>query len=77
MFIIVMHLEVTLTDDETSFSNSGEDLVRLNLNNNDLCKLDVDYLGSLTDVSKFANQNVSFEEMYHLDNVYLYQVLCS
>ena len=71
------HLEVTLTDDETSFSNSGEDLVRLNLNNNDLCKLDVDYLGSLTDVSKFANQNVSFEEMYHLDNVYLYQVLCS
>ncbi len=71
------HLEISLTNDETSFSNTSEDLVHLNLNNNDLCQLDIDYIGSLTDIKKFANQNVSFEEIYYLDNIYLYQVSCS
>ncbi len=71
------HVEIRLTNDETSFTSPYEDQVHIALNSNDLCKLDVDYLGSLTDVSEFSNKNISFKELYHLDNIYLYQIKCS
>ena len=70
------HVEIKLTNDETSFTSPYEDQVHIALNSKDLCKLNVDYVGSLSDVSKFSNENISFKELYHLDNVYLYQVIC-
>ncbi len=70
------HVEIKLTNDKTSFTSPYEDQVHIALNPTDLCLLNVDYLGSLTDVSKFSNQNISFKELYHLDNIYLYQVTC-
>ncbi len=71
------HVEIRLTNDETSFTSPYEDQVHIALNSNDLCKLNIDYVGSLTDVSEFSNKNISFKELYHLDNIYLYQVMCS
>lgn len=71
------HVEIRLTNEKTSFTSPYEDQVHIALNPNDLCKLDVNYLGSLTDIKPFATKNVSFKEFYHLDNIYLYEVLCS
>ncbi len=71
------HIEVKLGKDVTSFKSPYEDQVHISLNSNDLSKLDVSYIASLSDITVFANENVSFKELYHLDNIYLYQVIYS
>ncbi len=71
------HLEIKLTNEKTSFENPYEDQVHINLNKEDICKLDVNYIGSLTNISNYESKKVSFKELYHLDNIYLYEVNCN
>ena len=70
------NLEIKLTNEKTSFENPYDDQVHIKLNKNDVCKLDVNYIGSLTDISNYESEKVSFKELYHLDNIYLYEVNC-
>ncbi len=70
------HILITFTEDETSFytNPSTPDCFTLFLSYKDICKLDVSYIASLTDISGIDNQYVSFEEISSSDIIRLYRI---
>lgn len=70
------HIMVNFTNDETTFNLPFGDQVLVNLNVNDLQKLDVKYILTKDDLSNFDNNNVKFTLTKNIDdlNFKIYQV---
>ena len=71
------HMNVNLSANESSkFERvpGREDIISLTLNVNDLEKLNVTYIESEQDLSKYSNENVDFEKIYSYRNLKIYKV---
>ena len=71
------HMNVNLSANESSkFERvpGREDIISLTLNVNDLEKLNVTYIESEQDLSKYSNDNVEFEKIYSYRNLKIYKV---
>lgn len=71
------HLLVDITENETSLKLNYEDQIQLNLNNEDICKLDLDYLLTMDDNTERFNSNVvNFDQIYNEDGMLIYSINC-
>ena len=66
------HINIELTNKETTMELAQTDFINLFLSYDDLEKLDVSYLYAPYPLKD--QKNVSFKELYHERDVYLYQV---
>lgn len=65
---------VLQNESDTSFKLGGPSWFDVNLNVNDLEKLNVSYIATNQNLNKFSNDNVSFEEIYHDYEYKIYKV---
>ena len=71
------HMNVNLSANESSkFERvpGREDIISVTFNVNDLEKLNVTYIGSEQDLSKYSNDNVEFEKIYSYRNLKIFKV---
>ena len=71
------HMNVNLSANESSkFERvpGREDIISVTFNVNDLEKLNVTYIESEQDLSKYSNENVDFEKIYSYRNLKIYKV---
>ena len=69
------HIIVNLVDNTpTNFTLMKVDLFQLNLNINDLDKLNVSYIESSQDLDKYSNDNVHFTKLYEYDKHKIFKV---
>lgn len=69
------HILINLTQDKTQFvEGASPDSFTLNLNYEDLQKLNVKYIFTDRDLSEYAGDLVSFTELDHKDNIWIYRV---
>lgn len=68
------HIVTALTDVETNFELIQNDMIGLNLNYDDICKLDVDYIAS---IKVQQEKEKYYTEIYNYDNTYIYKVKCN
>lgn len=64
------HINADISENETAFQLLQADLFKVNLNQNDIGKLNVSYISS----DKYLNQ-YGFELICHSNNHYIYKVL--
>lgn len=71
------HIIVSLTTDESNFELLGPDYIRLNLNSNDICTLDLGYIVSDNniDLKKTKTTNI-LTKIYDEDGMYIYKTSC-
>lgn len=66
------HVNINLTKDETNFVLNQSDTFTVNLNEEQICDLKVDYVAS------FKNYDLNvLQKVYGSDNIFLYKTLCS
>ena len=71
------HIEMNLTNDDTTFELVQSDMFKLDIKGEDLCKLDVDYATSTYNLDEYDDEDVvTFDKKYHKDNIYIYKVNC-
>ena len=69
------HICVTFQNEtSTEFLLTSADIFFINLNVNDLQTLNVSYISTPHDLTKFSNDNVTFEEIYEENNYKIYHV---
>lgn len=69
------HICVIFQDEKpTEFLLNSPDIIHLYLNVNDLEKLNVTYISTPTDMTKFSNDNVTFNQIYEENNYRIYHV---
>ena len=69
------HIFVNLQDkNDTSFNLMGNDIFNVNLNVNDLEKLNVSYIATSKPLKKLSNDNVTFERVYMDHGFRIYHV---
>ena len=69
------HICFIFQDDKpTSFALATSDTVHINLNVNDLEKLNVSYIATHINMTKFSNENVTFEKLYEQNEFKIYHV---
>ena len=66
------HIIINLTDEETSFELIQGDLFKLELNYNDLDKLDVEYIISGKELELNDEYKEKIKKIYHNDNIWIY-----
>ena len=72
------HLIIDITEEKTSVKLNYEDQIELYLNNNDVCKLDLDYLLTTgKTLEEYNNQNVKFSRLYNKDGILIYSLECN
>lgn len=72
------HLHIDITDNSTIPILNNTDVVQLNLNKDDVCKLNINYMLS-TDIEldKYNDEIVNFKNIYSEDGMLIYKVNCS
>lgn len=68
------HIYMTLTEDETNFELILPDYFQANINKDEICKLNIDYIVSPVDMTQYGLSNI--EKIYGLENVLIYKVDC-
>jgi hypothetical protein len=71
------HLLVDLTNDNTTMELIQADLIRLHLNTSDVCKLNIDYIATTTDLTTLYLTNIYLEQIYSESNTRIYKVNCN
>lgn len=69
------HLNVELTEAETSLELQYTDQIKLNLNYNDLDKADIGYVVSEYSLDDVDSSKYSFQEIYSEAGIYIYKVV--
>lgn len=72
------HVRVDLIDDETSYTLNRLDSITVNVNLNDLSKVNVRYIITTRDLqSEFPDASIGFKKLYNskIDNIKIYKVL--
>ena len=69
------HISIYLQDTkETSFELSSPDSFIISLNENDLITLEIKYVLTKNNLKIFDNENIKFNEKYHDEYFYIYEV---
>ena len=68
------HIKIVLTKDETSFELENSDSVIVNVNINDLAKMNVNYIMTKNDLSVFNGDDVLFDKIDEQNEFYIYRV---
>lgn len=68
------HINVVLTQDNDEFQLVAPDHFRLNLNIDSVNKLSVKYILSNRDINKFSDEKVTFNEIYSVGNLKIFEV---
>lgn len=68
------HVAVELVNDDTNFELLQVDAMKINLNYNDICITNADYLVSSQEL--YDNEDYYYE-IYHENNMYIYKTKCS
>lgn len=72
------HLLIDLTKNKTSLKLNFEDQIGLSLNNNDVCKLDLDYVLTMgKNLEQYNSKKVKFSRIYNEDGILIYSVKCN
>ena len=67
------HVVVVLTEEDTSFELVQTDTIRLNLNYNDICKTEANYLVSQKELIDNSNY---YSKIYDETGMYIYETTC-
>lgn len=67
------HVQVKLTDQDTSFELIQSDAIRLNLNYNDICVTEANYLVSTIPLDEHLEY---YKEIYDENDMYIYKTTC-
>lgn len=67
------HVQVKLIDEDTSFELVQSDAIRLNLNYNDICVTDANYLVSTIVLDEHPEY---YEKIYNKNGMYIYKTTC-
>ena len=71
------HLIINITEDESYVKLNYEDQIQLELNNNDVCKLDLEYLLTTgKELEDYNSEKVKFSKIYNEDGIMIYSVNC-
>lgn len=69
------HINIVLqNDNETQFSLLGTDSIKIDLNTEDLKKMDIKYILTSRDLEQFSDNNISFFERYNEDGYRIYEI---
>ena len=68
------HIRIDITNEPTSFELTFADAFTVNLNVNDIKKLNLKYFITPSDLTKWNNENISFEEIYTNGIYHIYNV---
>ena len=69
------HIKIELQNEtNTTFNLVSADLILINLNVNDLEKLNVSYISTPNDLEPLSNENVTFEKIYEKDSYKIYHL---
>ncbi|WP_296889207.1 hypothetical protein [uncultured Methanobrevibacter sp.] len=69
------HITVDFQNEtNTTFNLVSADLIHINMNVNDLEKLNVSYISTPKDLEQFSNGNVTFEKIYEKDSYKIYHL---
>lgn len=67
------HVAVELINNDTNFELIQDDLIKVNLNYDDICIAKANYLVSSVELAK---KNGYYYEIYHKNNMYIYKTFC-
>ena len=69
------HIKIEIQNEtNTTFNLVSADLILINLNVNDLEKLNVSYISTANDLEQFSNGNITFEKIYEKDSYKIYHL---
>ena len=69
------HITVDFQNEtNTTFNIVSADLIHINMNVNDLEKLNVSYISTPKDLEQFSNGNITFEKIYEKDSYKIYHL---
>ena len=69
------HIKIELQNEtNTTFNLVSADLILINLNVNDLEKLNVSYISTPNDLESLSNENITFEKIYEKDSYKIYHL---
>lgn len=72
------HVKINLIDEETSYNLDNLDAITINMNLDDISKINVKYIVTRRELeNEFSNSNIDFEKLYNsdVDNIKIYKVL--
>ena len=61
-------------ENDTTFNLTAQDIVKINLNINDLNTLNVTYIATNKDISNLSNEKIVFEKIYEENNCFIFKV---
>ena len=71
-------LSVNIIEDKTNIKLVAADHLALNLNSDDMCKINIDYLFTPSDDrDELSNDKVEIKEIYSKENMYIYKINCN
>ena len=71
------HVEINLKNEKTSFSLTQNDLYKIDLYIDDLCKLNIKYLLSIdSTLEKNSSKKTVISKLYDKDNIFIYKTNC-
>ena len=71
------HLIINITNEKSYVKLNYEDQIQLELNNDDVCKLDLEYLLTTgKELEEYSSNRISFNRIYNEDGVMIYSVDC-
>ncbi|MDB7095567.1 hypothetical protein PM724_16735 [Erysipelatoclostridium ramosum] len=69
------HLSINLSLQKTDIKLISNDHVGLDLNVDQVKDIDINYIISVSDLSEYSNDMISFEKEYYEDGLYIYRVM--
>jgi len=70
-------VSIELTKTPTTFSLPHPDVFVINLNNNDICVLKVDYIAVKDEMTNFITDKMNLVQTYNEDGIRIYKVICN
>ena len=71
-------LSINIIEEKTNIKLFASDHLVLNLNSNDMCKINVDYLFTPSDNrDRLSNDKIQIKKIYSKENMYIYKIICS
>ena len=72
------HIGIGLTKKNTKIKLGQTDVVLIELNNNDICKIDADYIISeKKNLEKYSDDSILITKIYDKENIFIYKVKCN
>ncbi len=71
------HVSINIVDEPTSFVLNGADHMTVKMNTDDICKINIKYVVSTSNLTKYNKDNIKFENIYEEDGVNINKIICN